>query len=220
MSSPVEILQRAIKPKPKFLEDPIAPIEPVFELDGITHYQFVDPMATPGLRGLNAVMFYEELKMRTTHALQVKEMNFIKAKCNELLTVHLSGASGSINLPDAVNAIQDILKTQVYREERLNFIIEPELAYKFASVVFFDENESPYSYDAIYNKQKIERWKKHEPTLDFFLRQPIARLIGFLKPSELSFPTYMTVVDQILEKHSAHSSLKFKNRTGNGNGAR
>lgn len=219
MSNAVEALQRLIKPKPKFLEDPLAPYEPAFEIDGITYYQFVDPMAVPGLRGLSAVMFYEELRMRSTYELQVKEMNFIEAKCDELLNFTLSGTTGKIDLVKAIEAIQEIKKTQVYRRERMNFIIEPELAYKFASVVFFDENESPYSYDAIYNKQKIERWKKHEPALDFFLRQPIARLIGFLKPSELSFQDYTKVIDQILKKHSDHSSLKFKNRTGNAQGA-
>lgn len=218
MGNAVETLQRVIKPKPKFLENPISPIEEVFEIDGITHYQFVDPMATPGLRGLNAVMFYEELRMRTSYELQVKEMNFISAKCDELLNVTLSGTTGKIDLVKAIEAIQEIKKTQVYRKERMDFIVEPELAYKFASVVFFDENESPYSYDPIYNKKKIERWKKHESTLDFFLRQPIARLIGFMQPSELSFQDYMTVIDQILKKHSDHSSLKFRRATGNGQG--
>lgn len=215
----IDTLQRIIKPKPKFLVDPVSPIQEVFEIDGISHYQFVDPMATPGLRGLSAVMFYEELRMRTTKELQVKEMQYINEKCNELLHVHLSGSSGKINLVNAIAAIQDIQKTQVFRQERMNFIVEPELAYKFASVVFFDENESPYAYDQAYNKLKIERWKKHESTLDFFLRQPISRLIGFFEPSDISFPDYMKIVDQVLQKHSAHSSPKFRNRSGTGQGA-
>lgn len=214
MSRAVEILQRFLKPKPKFLVNPIAPTELAFEIDGIRYYQFVDPLSTPGLRGLSAVMYFEELRMRSTKDLQVQEMNFINAKCNELLDRHLSGASGNINLVDAIAAIQEIQKTQLYRKERMDFIIEPELAYKFASVVFFDENESPNSFDQAYAKIKIERWKKHEQALDFFLRQPIARLIGFLEPSEIPFQDYTKIVEQILKKHSDHSSLKFKKRSG------
>jgi hypothetical protein len=80
-------------------------------------------------------------------------------------------------------------------EERLKYIISPEIIYKVASVAFIDDKESVLRYDHEYNKHKIESWKKYGD--GFFLHEPLKKLIPFLNTYADSSLTYLRVVDKI-----------------------
>lgn len=216
----LKLLNKLFNNKPKFLVDPKDPYSLRFTLAGENYYSFDDPMKTPGLRGLHCILAFDELRMRTRRELLEKETEFTLRKTAEL-KLALSGNGGRISLGHAFGLISEIEEVNVFRKERLNFIFEPDLAYKFASVVFFDENENPYTYDQAYCEKKIEKWKQHEEIGAFFLRQPIAQLIPFLGNSEVDIPTYSKVVRKIVSRHSERvSSRKYKRASMTGTGVK
>jgi hypothetical protein len=77
----------------------------------------------------------------------------------------------------------------------------PDFVYKLASVIFFDETESPYSYSFDYNKKKIEEWKKSGDTLDFFLSRLSSELIPSLKPVTGNSKMFFQVAEQVAGIH-------------------
>jgi hypothetical protein len=73
-----------------------------------------------------------------------------------------------------------------------------------ASVVFFDETESPFSYDFEYNKVKIEKWKKSKETLDFFLSRLSQELIPSLKSVGKNASMFFPVAEKVDAIHRAN----------------
>lgn len=164
--------------QPKFLKDPQSPVELAFTIEGKNFYQYVDPMNTPCQRGLAAIVAYDELRMRTTYKHLEAENKFMKEHF-QLLRTSLDGSKGKITLSKAFDYINEMEKVVNYRIERMGIPIIEDLVYKLASVVFFTEEENPYQYDHEYNRLKIENWKKQESAYDFFLREPLRRLLPF-----------------------------------------
>lgn len=156
-----------------------------FEMDGVNYWEFTDTNMAPTIRMMTAFSFYEEFKMRCTR-------EFLIAHCTAVEGV-IDGKSGSINLLEFV-------KLHVNMRERLQWIFEPESAYKYASVVMIDENEDPYNYDYKYNQEKIAKWKKHNAA-SFFLSMPIARLFPPLHLSESDFQTCLTNIQKLGDQH-------------------
>jgi len=93
------------------------------------------------------------------------------------------------------------MQLNVNLKERIELMAMPEYIYKLASVIFFDETESLYSYDYDYNKQKIEKWKAAGGTLDFFSRTPLAELVPSLNMPDNDIQTYLTVTKMVAETH-------------------
>lgn len=166
-----------------------------FTCGGITYYQFDDAFNMPNERALTALTYYEELRMRCTREFLVAHCDAI----NEILS-----DTKKINLPRLA-----ILNQQL--KERLDWIFEPDIAYKLASVVYFDKNENPYRYDMKYAQDKIKHWKKHRGINDFFLQKPLLDLIPFLKGSEVNLETYSEVIQKATE-------LMWANISGNPSG--
>jgi len=151
-----------------------------FTCGGTNYYQFDDAFNMPNERALTALTYYEELRMRCTR---------------EFLQEHCEAIEGILSDPKRINIPKlAILNRQL--KERLDWIFEPDIAYKLASVVYFDKTENPYRYDMKYGQKKIEHWKKTKGVDDFFLQKPLLDLIPFLKDSELNLEIY----SQVLEK--------------------
>ena len=156
-----------------------------FELDGVKYWEFTDTNMAPTIRMMNAFSFYEEFKMRCTR-------EFLIAHC-EAVEKTIDGSKGSINLLEFV-------KLHVNMRERLQWIFEPDSAYKYASVVMIDESEDPYNYDFRYNQEKIARWKKHNAAA-FFLSLPIAKLFPPLNLSENDLQDYLKAIKKMDQSH-------------------
>jgi hypothetical protein len=90
-------------------------------------------------------------------------------------------------------------------KERLDLMVMPDFIFKLASVVFFDESESPYQYDLEYNTSKITAWKEDKATLDFFLKTPLVDLVPSLKAQKDVSDIYSEVAKQVGEIH--HKAL-------------
>lgn len=176
--------------KPSFPVPVDMPVEFAFEIDGVNNWQFVDPMNTPNQRAIGAITAYEELRMRTTYEHLEKENEFMLERF-KLLKTALDGNKGKISLSQAFEQISKMEEVVRFRMERMSMqvpLMEDHI-YKLASVVFFTEEENPYKYDMEYNKKKIEKWKKAGTSYDFFLRQPLRRLMPFLEGVQEISPT-------------------------------
>lgn len=156
-----------------------------FELDGVKYWSFSDAKMAPCHRMFAAMDFYNEFQMRCTRDYLIGHCEAVRNK--------LQGQSGVIDI---------IAVSQLYTQmkERLEWIFEPESAYKYASVIFIDENESPYSYDHKYNQGKIALWKKHKPA-DFFLSMPVSKLFPPLTISNDDFQSYLKVLKTMDKAH-------------------
>lgn len=161
-----------------------------FKLNGITYYMFDDSFKVPSGRGLCALTIYEEFEQRCT-----KE--YLKTHCRAVEVILSDPKKININ---ALAIINRNLK------ERLDLAVFPDHIYKLASVIFFDDTESPYSYDFSYNNKKIEKWKASGGTLDFFMQTPLKDLIPSLKLAGLNAQTYFQVASEVDKLH--HQDLQ------------
>lgn len=160
-----------------------------FRLNGVTYFQFDDSFQIPTGRAWAALTYFHELEMKCDKGYLDKH-----TKAMEIL---LSDPK-KIN----INAIAIINKNL---KERLNLAPFPDHIYKLASVIYFDESESPFNYDFKYNQQKIDKWKKEGSILDFFLTVPLQELIPSLTLPARNLETYFQVSAEIDKMH--HSDL-------------
>ncbi len=186
--------KKIFKRKPKFNLQNDHIIKEAFTCGGVVYYQFDDVFNVPFERALTALDFYEELRMRTSR---------------DLLLLHVTATNEALNKGKLTEAAR--LNQQL--KERLEWIIEPDLLYKLASVVFFDENESPYIYDHKYGQQKIKNWKKESEINAFFLQMPIIKLVPFLQDCEIDFRTYSQLVQKISKHHLDSTLLQLSDET-------
>jgi hypothetical protein len=159
-------------------------VEPAFELGGIRYFQFANQEEVPTGRQFAALAIYNEMDMRVNREyLELHTKAFDKV---------LSGAKIEIKY---------LIQMNENLKDRMNLMVTPDYVYKLASVVFFDESESPYSYDYAYNEKKIAKWKEDKNTLDFFLRTPLKDLVPFLQAQEGVSSIYSAVAEQVGEIH-------------------
>ena len=183
--------------KPKFVGQALEhKVKHEFTLGGKKYYAFdEDIFFLPFRRGIVASMFYKELQCGVDREYLI----WLSTQIDEVFKI-----KDSIDLNRVV-----ILNRQL--KDRLEFIFEPDLIYKLASVVYFDEDENPYNYSLQHGYEKIEYWKKNEDVKDFFLRQPIKKLIPFFKQDEKNILDYLTTAEKIKQQHIQNLSNKSFN---------
>ncbi|HMX02956.1 MAG TPA: hypothetical protein PJ995_21645 [Cyclobacteriaceae bacterium] len=142
----------------------------------------------PYQRGLAAVRVYEEMKMKCDY-------DFLKAHCEAVNNIFTESKKLGFEEMTKIKRLND------YLIERLNIAVDPDMMYKLAAVVFFDKTESPFIYDSEYAKKKIAHWKKHDDVNDFFLQQPLQKLIPFLRSPEINLQTYSEVMEKLNRIH-------------------
>lgn len=156
-----------------------------FKLGGTIYYMFDQTAEVPTGRMLAALAVYNEM-----------EMNVDKA----YLELHTKAMEKLLSDPKKINVMY-IAQLNLNLKERLELMPLPDFVYKLASVIFFDETESPYSYSFDYNKKKIEEWKKSGETLDFFLSRLSSELIPSLKPVTGNSKMFFQVAEQVAGIH-------------------
>lgn len=167
-----------------YLSDEKFKVVEAFKLNGKKYFMYEDSTKAPSGRQLSALTIYEEFNMRMT---------------KEYAELHVRAVEKILNS----NPVRLTVLAQINQnmKERLQMAIFPEHVYKLASVIFFDEFESPYNYDYQYNNKKIEEWKTSGGTLDFFLKTPLQDLIPSLQLPEGNVNTYFQVSQQIDNLH-------------------
>ena len=162
-------------------------IEPAFISGGVQYYRLKDYFNTFSLRGLMALQVYEEWNMRMTR---------------DQLLEFINKFEKIINNPKQIN-MGEIARMVGNMKERLELVMPTsEIVYKFASVAFFDKNESPYAYDPEYCKAKIKRWKEAADISDFFIVTRLRDMIPLPELSEEDLQLCLSIVDQLAQVHS------------------
>lgn len=156
-----------------------------FQLSGTTYYMFDQTNEVPTGRMLAALAIYNEMEMKVD---------------KEYLELHTRAMEKLLSDPKKINVMY-IAQLNMNLKERLELMPLPDFVYKLASVIFFDETESPYSYSFDYNKKKIEEWKKTDGTLDFFLSRLSNELIPSLKPATGNSKMFFQVAEQVAGIH-------------------
>ena len=162
-------------------------IEYAFTVGGIDYYQHTDEMNMPYRRALKALTFYKELDMKC-------DRFYLESHIKAMENV-FAGRKIGFDEMSKIKRLNDQLK------ERVEWVVVDAHVYKLASVRFFDRSENPNDYDYKYNEKKIAHWQAHEPAKDFFLREPIARLVPFLGSAQIDVESYSTVVDELNQAH-------------------
>jgi hypothetical protein len=162
-------------------------IEYAFSCGGTDYYQHADEMNMPYRRALKALTFYKELDMKCD---RLYLESHIRAM-DELF----AGKKIGFDEMAKMKRLNEQLK------ERVQWIVVDDHVYKIASVRFFDRAENPNDYDYKYNEKKIAHWKKSEPVKDFFLREPIGRLVPFLRSVPVDLESYSMVVNDLTRAH-------------------
>ena len=170
-----------------YLVDEKYRVIPAFSLSGVNYFMYDSALEVPTGRFFAAMGVYTEM-----------EMNCSK----EYLQAHCKAMEKLLSDPKKIS-INYIVQLNTNLKERLDLMPMPDYVYKLASVIFFDETESPYSYDYDYNKLKIENWKAAGGTLDFFSKTPLRELVPSLNMPEKDIQTYLTVLKMVEETHQA-----------------
>lgn len=176
------------KPKVKAFGTEIA--TEAFKHGGHTYYQFTDNFKMPTGRAVCSLAIYSELQMRCTD-------DYLRKHCEATDIILNGGNNGKVRLTQLAQ-INNNLK------ERLNLAPFPDHIYKLASVIFFDETESPYNYDFEYNQKKIAAWKKDGELLYFFLSVPFKDLMPFGSMSKERAASYFNTTMLIDQLHQAN----------------
>jgi hypothetical protein len=161
-------------------------IVPAFDHDGVKYLMFENPADVPVARMLAAQGIYVEMEMRADR---------------EYLELHCKAMDKLINENKKGINVTYIAQLNMNLRDRLNLMPLPDFVFKLASVIFFDESESPVSYDWGYNERKIAKWKKDPELLDFFLSRLATELIPSLRPAGKSSHMYFQVAEKIDKIH-------------------
>lgn len=164
------------------------PIKYAFTCGGIDYYEMDDIFNLPYQRALKATAAYEEIRMKCTYEYLLWYQKAVQEE--------LSGTKFTMK-----NAARVQMLNAQLGERLSKWAIDLSHVYRLASIVYFDKSEKPEVYDFKYADEKIAHWKKSEDMNAFFLRQPIQRLIPFLKDSGLNFQIYSEIINQLKTLH-------------------
>ena len=166
-------------------------IETAFISNGVQYYRIKDYFNTFSSRGLTALQVYEEWNMR----IQKEHLQMFIERFDEI-----------VNDPKQIK-VSELWKIVSMMKERLEFVVPTtDLIYKFASVAFFDKNESPYSYDPEYAKKKIKHWKEAGDVNDFFIVMQLKDIVPLPTLSEQDLAICLAVVDKV----AGHQLMKLQ----------
>lgn len=170
-----------------------------FKLYGVQYYHFEDIFNMCAGRAFCAIDYYQELQMKCTREFLQAHIAASNNKINAAIEA-MTVKAGELNLDKVLTPLKDNLLLNTQIQERLDMIIDSDTAYKLASVVYFDETESPYGFNYEYAQKKIKAWKKTSAA-DFFLQAPVRDLIPFGDLTKDDLNNYLIVTDKMNQAH-------------------
>ena len=174
-------------------------IEPGPVILGTQYYYHKDIMSTPCQRYLYLSNYLQEYDMKFDREYLIQELE-AREKLEQEIENQFVVKGGAINLKKLLDKISDLKKLTMQAKERLELIVEPDVIYKIASVVLFDEKENPAFYDPKHGVEKVQKWRDGEVT-DFFLTMPLQKLLNLRKLSEGDLGTYLKVAKAVKKEH-------------------
>ncbi len=182
------VIKEGIEPK-KYFPNTRHIIEYAFSIDKKHYFKFAEMVNVPYERALSCLVYYREVDLNIDRDFLKQHLETI----NDILT------SSRIDI-FKIKSLNDQLLT------RLQLPKDPELMFKLASVVYFDQDESPEVYEWEYGKKKIEFWKKETTLKDFFLSKPLKELIPYLEFAGENLETFSRMVQDVNKVHSDNLS--------------
>lgn len=179
-------IKEGINPK-EFFPDSKHIIIYAFTIGNRHYFRFDDPLNTPYDRALKCLVYYKELDMNCDRA-------FLKAHTEAIDNILKKGKF----------TIDDLLTIKTLNEQlkqRLELPKEPDLMYKLASVVYFDQFENPVVYEFKYGEAKINSWKKNTSLNDFFLSKPLLELIPYLQYAGENLQQFSQMAEKASQQH-------------------
>lgn len=179
-------IKTGINPK-DFFPDAKHIIVYAFTINERHYFRFDDPLNTPYDRALKCLVYYKELDMNCDRA-------FIKA--------HTQAFDNALKQPSInIDTLLELKRLNDQLKQRLELPKEPDLMYKLASVVFFDQNENPTVYEFKYGENKIKAWKKNTTLTDFFLSKPLRELIPYLEHAGENLEQFSQMTEKANHQH-------------------
>lgn len=166
------------KNKNKFPQTTEYAVELAFSLKGRDFFQFVDSSNIPAGRSLAALKYY--LPLQTS--------------CDDKYLRYFQKSMESILSDPHTISLEKLIGLKNQLKDRLEYYVHPQHLYKYASVVYMDKDENPYTYDDAANEEKIAFWKANTGMQEFFFAEPITKLLPYLKNAEFSAPRYSVAV--------------------------
>lgn len=180
--------------KPVLLDNKYRIVE-AFRYDGVSYLMFENPFDGSTGRTFAALHIYHEMQMNCDRDYLIKLTKAI----DKVIKGGKHEKGWQVDLTP-------LIMMNTYLKERLEMGVMPDYVYKLASVIFFDQTESPYSYDVDYNKKKIEKWKEAPDALDFFLSTPLKDLIPSLRIPSTNSKMYFQIQSEIDKIHQENLS--------------
>lgn len=185
MQTKVEILT-GINPK-DFFPDAKHIITYAFTVGDRHYFRFDDILNMGYDRALKTLVYYKELDMNC-------DRDFLKA--------HTQAFDNALKQTQiTIETLIELKKLNDQLKQRLELPKEPELMYKLASVVFFDQKENPYTYEFKYGENKIRFWKKNTTLTDFFLQRPLVELIPYLQYAGENLEQFSEMIEKTNQQH-------------------
>lgn len=156
-------------------------VEHVFDYAGESYFRVQDPLKMPAGRAFATKRYFDQLKSSCSY--------------EYLLAFHHAMKNVTSN-PKTID-VTKIYELNKHLGERLEFLYTDDDLLRFASVVYFTNQETPHRYDQAYNNEKIAKWRESGDLLTFFLSEPIVTLIPFLGQLGDFTRTYSDVVNQV-----------------------
>jgi hypothetical protein len=193
----MNLIKRIFRRKPReYLLDNTYRIVEAFQLNGTSYYMHEDPMNVSVGRGLSAMQHLEELIMRCS-------ADYLKA--------HIEATDKILSDREKID-LGKIYKLNDHLKQRVNLLIAiPGHVYKLASIVYFTKEESPFRYDPVFNKKKIDEWEK-EDLYDFFCKGHLKNLIPSLALPENDSLKYSDLAEKINKLHLSTLSEILSNK--------
>lgn len=168
-----------------FLTDSKLKLLLAFEHNGKKYYQFENAFDMTTGRGLQALVIYDEFRMRCDR---------------EYLEKHIKAVEILLNDPKKIK-VGEIALIHANLKERINIAPYPDHIYKLASIMFFDGSENPYAYDSAYNQKKIAEWRADADMLPFLVKVPLKALMPFTEVPNEDLKTYFQVAEAVQQYH-------------------
>lgn len=156
-------------------------IEHAFTYAGEDYFRCADAFKLPAGRAFAVRRYYHQLK----------------SSCSlEWLKAFHAAMQNILSNPQKID-ITKIAELNKYLGERLQYAYTDDDVLRFASVMYFTQEESPYTYDQAYNNRKIQKWREAGDVYAFFLSEPIETLVPYLKQLGGSTRIYSEAVNQM-----------------------
>lgn len=185
-------IKKDVNPK-TFWPDSKHIISYAFTIGDRHYFCFDDPLNIPYERGLQTLVYYKELGMNC-------DRDFLKA--------HAQAFDNALTKQQiTLDTLIELKQLNNQLKQRLDLPKEPELMYKLASVVYFDQHENPMVYEFGYGEKKIKSWKKNVSIREFFFQKPLIELIPYLQYAGENLETFSQLVESANKKHLDNLSL-------------